>query len=234
MPAETLRCATLRLAILRPLYSPPMCRRRALLLGAVTALVLASSPVTRAQTDEADWHSMASGDEILAGLPADAFPASIEVKVHDPERSGALTRMAEKLRLLPRVEAVETYEAWGERLSALLGSALIGAAVLTLIVLATVAPAAGAVTATSVGAAVSGAAFDTVTVIPAEVVWLPAASRARTLSVCAPLAVEAVFQFNAYGALVSSAPNGAPSSRNCTAATPTLSLALARQPLLTP
>jgi cell division transport system permease protein len=84
-----------------------------------------------------------SGDEILAGLPPDAFPASIEVKVHDPEHSGALARMAEKLRLLPRVEAVETYEAWGERLSALLGSALIGAAVLTLIVLATVASVVG-------------------------------------------------------------------------------------------
>ena len=51
-----------------------------------------------------------SGDEVLAALPPEAFPASIEVRVHDPARSGALPRMAEKLRLLPRVEAVETYE----------------------------------------------------------------------------------------------------------------------------
>jgi cell division transport system permease protein len=80
-----------------------------------------------------------SGDEILAGLPPEAFPASVEVRVHDPERSGALGRMAEKLRLLPRVEAVETYEAWGQRLGKLLGSALVGAAVLALVVLATVA-----------------------------------------------------------------------------------------------
>src|SRR5688500_6881515 len=29
-----------------------------------------------------------SGDEVLAGLPPEAFPASIEVRVHDPERSG--------------------------------------------------------------------------------------------------------------------------------------------------
>ncbi len=84
-----------------------------------------------------------SGDEVLAGLPPESFPASIEVRVHDPERSGALARMAEKLRLLPRVEAVETYEAWGERLGKLLGSALIGAGVLALVVLATVASVVG-------------------------------------------------------------------------------------------
>lgn len=84
-----------------------------------------------------------SGDEVLAGLPPEAFPASIEVRVHDPERSGALPRMAEKLRLLPRVEAVETYEAWGERLGKLLGSALVGAGVLALVVLATVASVVG-------------------------------------------------------------------------------------------
>lgn len=79
-----------------------------------------------------------SGDEILAGLPSEAFPASLEVRVHDPERSGALARMAEKLRFLPRVEAVETYEAWGDRLSSLLRSALTGAGVLALVVLGTV------------------------------------------------------------------------------------------------
>jgi cell division transport system permease protein len=84
-----------------------------------------------------------SGDEILAGLPPEAFPASLEVRVHDPERTGALARMAEKLRMLPRVEAVETYEAWGERLGNLLYSALIGAAVLALVVLATVASVVG-------------------------------------------------------------------------------------------
>jgi cell division transport system permease protein len=51
--------------------------------------------------------------------------------------------MAEKLRLLPRVEAVETYEAWGERLGNLLGSALLGAGVLALVVLGTVASVVG-------------------------------------------------------------------------------------------
>ena len=84
-----------------------------------------------------------SGDEILAGLPPEAFPASLEVRVHDPERSGSLARMAEKLRFLPKVEAVETYDAWGERLSSLLSSALVGAAVLALVVLGAVASVVG-------------------------------------------------------------------------------------------
>jgi cell division transport system permease protein len=46
--------------------------------------------------------------------------------------------MADQLRQLPRVEAVETYEAWGNRLSALLASALLAAGVLALVVLGTV------------------------------------------------------------------------------------------------
>jgi cell division transport system permease protein len=95
--------------------------------------------VEHVSSEAARKELLKSGDEILAGLPAEAFPASLEVRVHDPERSGALARMAEKLRLLPRVEAVETYEAWGQRLGTLLGSALVAAAVLALVVLATVA-----------------------------------------------------------------------------------------------
>lgn len=99
--------------------------------------------VQHVSSEAARKELLKSGDEILAGLPAEAFPASLEVRVHDPERSGALARMAEKLRLLPRVEAVETYEAWGERLGKLLGSALVGAGVLALVVLVTVASVVG-------------------------------------------------------------------------------------------
>jgi cell division transport system permease protein len=99
--------------------------------------------VEHVSSEAARKELLKSGDAILAGLPAEAFPASLEVRVHDPERSGALARMAEKLRLLPRVEAVETYEAWGERLGTLLGSALVGAAVLALVVLGTVASVVG-------------------------------------------------------------------------------------------
>ena len=69
--------------------------------------------------------------------------------------------------------------------------------------------------------------MDTVIVTPAEVVWLPAASRARAVSVCVPFVAAVVSQAKLYGAAVSSAPRFAPSRRNCTPATPTLSEALA-------
>src|SRR5439155_952675 len=69
--------------------------------------------------------------------------------------------------------------------------------------------------------------LETVTVTPAEVVRLPAASRAIAVSVCEPLLAVAVFQETPKGAAVSSAPSAAPSSKNCTPATPTLSEAVA-------
>lgn len=94
--------------------------------------------VDRVSSEAARDELLKSGDEILARLPPEAFPASLEVRVFDPEQSGALSRMAEKLRFLPKVEAVETYEAWGERLAAVLGSARTAAAVLALVVLGTV------------------------------------------------------------------------------------------------
>src|SRR5438045_774802 len=66
-----------------------------------------------------------------------------------------------------------------------------------------------------------------VTVTPADVVDRPAASRARALSVCAPLDAVVESQLIAYGSAVTSEPSGAPSSRNCTPATPTSSDAFA-------
>src|SRR6185436_7225910 len=88
----------------------------------------------------------------------------------------------------------------------------------------TVAPAAGAVIAT-VGAVVS--ALLTVTLTAADVVVLPAASRATAVNVCRPFAVVVVFQVCVWGLAVSSAPRLMPSSLNCTPATPTLSVAVA-------
>ena len=67
----------------------------------------------------------------------------------------------------------------------------------------------------------------TVTVTSAEVLLLPAASRAIAVMVCEPLLAVVVFQETEYGALVSSAPKFVPSILNCTPATPTLSEALA-------
>src|SRR5437773_2579081 len=76
----------------------------------------------------------------------------------------------------------------------------------------------------TVGGVVS---LNTVTVTAAEVVRLPAASRATAVSVCEPLLAVVVFQETEYGAAASSTPRLAPSSRNCTPTTPTLSEALA-------
>src|SRR5207245_906799 len=87
----------------------------------------------------------------------------------------------------------------------------------------TVAPATGAVTETD-GGVVS---FEMVTVTAADVVTLPAASRATAVSVWLPLAVLTVFHDTEWGEVVPSAARLAPSSLNWTPATPTLSLALA-------
>ena len=67
----------------------------------------------------------------------------------------------------------------------------------------------------------------TVTVTAADVVVLPAASRATAVSVWLPLVAVVVFQVTAYGDAVSSAPRFAPSSLNWTPTTPTLSDAVA-------
>src|SRR2546428_132329 len=73
----------------------------------------------------------------------------------------------------------------------------------------------------------TGDGLATVTVIAAEVVRLPAASRATAVRVCEPLLAVVVFHDIEYGAAVSSTPRLAPSNRNCTPTTPTLSEALA-------
>ena len=67
----------------------------------------------------------------------------------------------------------------------------------------------------------------TVTLTGVDVVWLPARSRARAVRAWLPLVAVVVFQETEYGALVSSLPRAAPSRRNWTPTTPTLSLALA-------
>jgi hypothetical protein len=68
----------------------------------------------------------------------------------------------------------------------------------------------------------------TVTVTPAEVPVLPAASRATADSIwAAPLVAVVVSQVTAYGGVVTWTPRLTPSSLNWTPATPILSVALA-------
>src|SRR4030095_9714389 len=68
--------------------------------------------------------------------------------------------------------------------------------------------------------------LETVTLIT-SVVWLPAASRATALSTWGPFVVADVCHEVEEGGAGSSAPSGAPSRRNWTPATKTLSEALA-------
>lgn len=77
-------------------------------------------------------------DKALAALPASAFPASLEVGFNEEIGDEDLAAMALKLRALPAVETVETYQRWTERLSALLGGGVTASACLAVIVLAAV------------------------------------------------------------------------------------------------
>jgi cell division transport system permease protein len=79
-----------------------------------------------------------SGDSQLASLPPEAFPASIELGFDDAVKDMELSMMALKLRALPTVETVDTYQRWTERLSSLLTGAVTAALVLALVVLGAV------------------------------------------------------------------------------------------------
>src|SRR3982750_1239570 len=67
-----------------------------------------------------------------------------------------------------------------------------------------------------------GAEFDTVTATAADVAVLPAPSRATAVKVWEPSGMIVVSQLIAYGTATSSA-SGAPSRKNCTPTTSTLS-----------
>ena len=77
-------------------------------------------------------------DKALSALPASAFPASLEVGFTEEIGDDELAAMALKLRALPAVETVETYQRWTERLSSLLGGGVTAAACLAVIVLCAV------------------------------------------------------------------------------------------------
>lgn len=109
-------------------------------VGALTQALEQTEGVSRVRhvsSDEARREVVAS-DEALAALPARAFPASIEVAFDDSVTDEQLKTIALKLRALPSVESVETYERWTERLSSVLGGGVTAAACLALIVLAAV------------------------------------------------------------------------------------------------
>lgn len=107
---------------------------------AAMAAALESTPgvkkVRHVTANEARREVMADEhDKALAALPAAAFPASLEVGFTDDVGDEELTAMALKLRALPAVETVETYQRWTERLSSLLGGGVTASVCLAVIVL---------------------------------------------------------------------------------------------------
>jgi cell division transport system permease protein len=79
-----------------------------------------------------------SSHAALAALPVDAFPASIEIDVNPDLTDADLEGIVSKLRQLPSVDDVETYQVWTERLARLIEGGVAAAAVLSLVVFASV------------------------------------------------------------------------------------------------
>ena len=74
----------------------------------------------------------------LAALPVEAFPASIELDVKPDMAESELDDMVAKLRQLPAVDDVETYQTWTDRLARLVRGGVAAAALLALVVFASV------------------------------------------------------------------------------------------------
>ena len=78
------------------------------------------------------------GDEVLAALPPEAFPASLEVDLADGADGNLAATLEARLGTLPAVETVETYEAWTDRLATLLAGGVTASLVLAIVVLGAV------------------------------------------------------------------------------------------------
>ncbi|MBX3129131.1 MAG: permease-like cell division protein FtsX [Polyangiaceae bacterium] len=109
---------------------------------AIEAALRASAGVTDVRyvsSEDARRELTGNGDnDVLAALPAAAFPASLEVRVQDDAEGSRLNKLSALLGSLPAVEAVETYQDWGKRLGGLLAGGVSAALVLALVVLAAV------------------------------------------------------------------------------------------------
>lgn len=98
-----------------------------------------SSGVTRARfvsREEARREVIADQDDpALATLPAEAFPASVEVGFDAATADEDVKAVALKLKALPEVASVETYARWTERLSSLLSGGVAASGALAVVVL---------------------------------------------------------------------------------------------------
>jgi cell division transport system permease protein len=74
----------------------------------------------------------------LAVLPVEAFPASVELSLGDEVTDEQVAAIAQKLRDVPSIESVETYQRWTDRISALVRGGVAASAVLAIVVLGAV------------------------------------------------------------------------------------------------
>lgn len=74
----------------------------------------------------------------LAALPIEAFPASLEIEVAPDMPDAELADMVNKMKLMPTVDDVETYQSWTERLSRLVRGGVAASALLAVVVFAAV------------------------------------------------------------------------------------------------
>ena len=74
----------------------------------------------------------------LAALPVEAFPASLEIEVAPDMPDADLAEIVGKLKQLPAVEDVETYQSWTERLARLVRGGVAAAVLLAIVVFAAV------------------------------------------------------------------------------------------------
>jgi cell division transport system permease protein len=77
-------------------------------------------------------------ESVLAELPNDAFPASLEVTLDDDANASRIEHLADTLGALPAVESVETYKSWTSRLASVLRAAVLASALLAAVVFAAV------------------------------------------------------------------------------------------------
>lgn len=78
------------------------------------------------------------GRRELAALPVEAFPASIEIDVSSDVPEADLSDMVAKMKQLPAVDGVETYQSWTDKLARLVRGGVAASALLALVVLASV------------------------------------------------------------------------------------------------
>ncbi len=106
----------------------------------VSAVRYVSSGDARAEFGQAQLPANDTGASArpLAALPVEAFPASIEIDVAPDMPDPELGDMVAKMKTLPAVDDVETYQSWTERLSRLVRGGVAASALLAIVVLAAV------------------------------------------------------------------------------------------------